>query len=300
MIASQTLPPSLEEIVVHRVESNFATIKDLPNLRSLEINFFEDSHKNNNQPILDLSSLPNLQKMTLSSGGNYRDLNGGSINPFIGGYTNSVHTLIVKGCGQDLAFEGDNGITGLRKLIQPFKNIRRLVLSELKCNDTLSGLSLPLLETLEVQWCTLGLQRGMSLPSLQNLSASIPISLNCDLRQEIAPFLERVNILMLILEYDVFELIPDRYGLRNINEIYQTLEERQTPPRALIGGHIVAPETNHEWMRFLPRATSLAVGDIRVERTQAKKRRRLLRQLGIEGIFQPLLDQLGVLGETAA
>jgi WD40 repeat protein len=88
--------------------------------------------------------------MILSSGGKHRDLNGGSINPFISGHTNSVYTLIVKGCGEHLAFEGDNGMTRLRKFIQPFKNIRRLILLELKCNDTLSGLSLSLLETLEV------------------------------------------------------------------------------------------------------------------------------------------------------
>lgn len=40
VIASQALPPSLEKLVVFRIDeerpqSNFATIKDLPNLRSL-------------------------------------------------------------------------------------------------------------------------------------------------------------------------------------------------------------------------------------------------------------------------
>ena len=157
VIAGQILPSSLEVLVVYRVdeqmpESDFATIKDMSNLQSLEINFCEDTHQNNNQPIIDLSSLPNLQKMTFSSGRNDRDRNCGSINPFIIGHTNSVQTLIVKGYGpQEIAFEGDYGRAGLQMLIQPFKDIQHLVLSELRCNETLNEVSLPSLETLEIQ-----------------------------------------------------------------------------------------------------------------------------------------------------
>jgi hypothetical protein len=240
--------------------------------------------------------------MILSSGRDDRDCNGGSINPFVVGCTDSVHTLIVKGCGQHIAFEGDNGRAGLRMLIEPLGNLRRLVLWRLKCNETLSEVSLPSLETLEVQWCTLGLQRGISLPHLQNFSASIPMNPpNCDLRHEIGPFLERVNLLILILEYDVFELIPRHHEPRKINEIYQILEARQKPPRAcLIEGHIVPPTTNHPWMRFLSRTKGPSEDDpktnVKVERKQRRKRRRLLRQLGIEGAFQSPVDQECFLG----
>lgn len=234
----------------------------------------------------------------LSSSRNDRDRNGGSINPFIVGRTNSVHTLIVKGCGYDITIEGDNGRAGLRMLIQPFENLRRLVLWQLKCNETLSEVSLPSLETLEVQWCNLGLQKGMSLPNLQNFSASIPMNPpNCDLRQEIGPFLERVNVLSLVLEYDLFELVPHHHEPRNINEIYQILEERQIPPRAcLIEGHIVAPMTKHKWMRFLSRSRGPEDRKryVKLERKQKKNRRRLLRQLGIEGLFEHPIDQYGL------
>lgn len=70
-----------------------------------------------------------------------------------------------------------------------------------------------------------------------------------------------------MLEYDVFELIPHHHEPRNINEIYQILEERQTSLRAYqVEGHIVALTKNHEWMRFLSRTTGPAENDQKVER----------------------------------
>ena len=95
--------------------------------------------------------------------------------------------------------------------------------------------------------------------------------LNCDSRQKIDPFL------ILILEYGVFELIPHHHEPRNINEIYQILEGRQTPPRAsLIERHIVAPTTNHEWMGYLSLTKSPADSDqktyLEVERKQKRRR----------------------------
>ncbi len=158
-----------------------------------------------------------------------------------------------------------------------------------------------MLETLEVQWCTLGLQRGMSLPCLQNFSASILMNPpDCDLRQEIGPYLESVNILILILEYNVYELIPDELEPRNINDIYGILEERENPPQAcLIKGHVVAPLTKYKWMRFLFRAKRPADSDWTVqknfEHNHRKKRQQLLQQLNIEDEFETPVDQEGYL-----
>ena len=161
-MASQILPSSLKGLTVHRVNGmtpriNFATSKDLPNLQNLEVSFLEDTHENNDPPIVDQSSLPKLEKIIMRSGCYDRDANGGDINSFIIGPTDAVHTLILKGPGHTFTFQGENGRAGLRMLIEPLKNLRRLVLWDVKCGDNLYGVSLPILETFEVQWCTFGL-----------------------------------------------------------------------------------------------------------------------------------------------
>ena len=108
----------------------------------------------------------------------------------------------------------------------------------------------------------------MRLPYLRNISVSIAMNPpNCDLRQEIGPFLEHVNILILRLEYDVFELIPRDLEPRNISEIYKIFKERQIPPQAyLIEGHLVAPTTIHDWMRFHSNIQDPAENSPQVER----------------------------------
>jgi hypothetical protein len=308
------LPSQLEELVVYRkdyegAESNFTTIKKLPKLRTLEINFDEHTYQNDGEAIADLSSLPQLQTVTLGSGSIDFDRNSGSINPFFCGHTDTVHTLIVEGGGQgqNTSFKGDDGRNGLQTLFGPFQNIRRLVLWDLKCSDTLERVKLPQLETLETQWCSYGLIRGMILPNLQNLSASIAMYLPpYSPILEIGAFLRQLKKVVLRLEYSVFEIAAANHTPLQIEDIYQRLTEarQKSLQTCLVEGHVEAPPENHEWLKFLPRIepnianlsnTDRMRLECKFERQQKKKRRKLLRRLKIDDFFRMSVDQEGIL-----
>ena len=260
-------------------------------LRKLQVKFNNNEEGVPKRPVADLSTLPQLQEVTLSSGW-MEDKGPSSLNCHFIGRSKSASTLIIEAeippcSGEGVDLYGNQRFSPLRATLDCFRCLRHLILCNIG-NQSLQQVELPLLETLEAYWCTPKTLPGVKVPLLTNLSIAVAMEPSWDLAWEFIGLLDSVNRIVIRLEWNfnsILELEP-----LNIDHIYRTLKKK---PReaCLVVGDVTGPGESIEWLRYRRRqrpngATFGSDRDEKVAKSHKRERLRALRKLNLINIFR--------------
>ena len=126
------------------------TVQNIEELRKLHVNF-RYNEQDGSVPfrsVADLSTLPKLLEITLSSGW-MGDLGPSSLNCYFTGHSESVRVLTVEAQSQHRY----QVASPLPATLARFSHLQHLVLYKTR-GQQLSNVDLPILETLESYWCS--------------------------------------------------------------------------------------------------------------------------------------------------
>ena len=284
------------------------TVRNIEELRKLHVNFCTNDQDEEVpvRPVADLSTLPKLHEITLSTGW-MEDTGPSSLNCHFTGHSESVRTLTVESESQ----QGYQLASPLSAALTKFSHLQHLVLYNIR-SQKLGNTDLPFLETLESYWCSPKTTLGIKVPRLKDLSVAIAAQGSGDHVWEILDLLDSATRIVIRIEWDIFNRTtpPDAINngkLLDIHRVYSTLKER---PReaCLIAGDVTGPGESIPWLRYRRRARpdpSRTIGvrrspdrDMPYAKRHKKERLKSLRKLGLANVFRDSQEQDCELGKS--
>ena len=277
------------------------TIRNIEELRKLHVNFCteEQGEREAVRPVADLSTLPKLQEITLSTGW-MEDIGPSSLNCHFTNRSESVRTLRVEAESLD----GYQLASPLPATLAKFSRLQHLVLYNIR-GQHLSNINLPFLKTLEAYWCSPKTILGMKIPRVKDLSVAIAAQVSGDPIWDVSDLLNSAARIVIRIEWDVSDydsLAAVANGeLLNISSMYSALKRR---PReaCLIAGDVTGPGASIPWLHYRRRArhspsrpseTRLSAQkiDIRDAKHHREERSKSLKKLGLVNVFRDSQEQ---------